>query len=254
MSRSEHSITRTTEKGTCWSITLNNPTESELAQWENISKAATWIKSASGQLERGAEGTPHIQGMLKTDQVRFSAVKKLLPRAHIEKARNEKALANYVTKQDTRVAELKQSKREILVATPETIQLHLFDSFINKVLNFTLRYSVTDTGQTSFEMVPRNELAHRGKYDNENLLYFLTEEPLWKEYIKQKADKIMTETYSELIQKGYYGVEFISANNLLNGGFKKHLYDIIIRHARHYKAPNQEEIHEEAHLPQEEID
>lgn len=60
-----------------------------------------------GQLEKGAEGTIHYQGMLKTPQVRFSAVKKEFPRAHIEVARSAAALQKYVNKEDTRVARVR---------------------------------------------------------------------------------------------------------------------------------------------------
>lgn len=59
-----------------------------------------------GQLERGAEGTLHYQGMLSTPQVRFAAVKKLFPRAHIEVAKNKVALAKYVHKEETRAKEV----------------------------------------------------------------------------------------------------------------------------------------------------
>lgn len=57
-----------------------------------------------GQLEKGENGTEHFQGMLRTQQVRFSAVKKVYPRAHIEAARNSKALEQYVNKEETRLA------------------------------------------------------------------------------------------------------------------------------------------------------
>jgi len=56
-----------------------------------------------GQFEEGNEGTRHFQGMLETPQVRFSAVKRVFPRAHIEVAKNKKALQAYVNKQETRV-------------------------------------------------------------------------------------------------------------------------------------------------------
>jgi len=87
-----------TERATCWSITINNPQEVEYVRplpggWKLV-----------GQLERGEEGTLHYQGMLKTSQVRFSAVKKEFPRAHIEVARDKAALAKYVSKEDTRVS------------------------------------------------------------------------------------------------------------------------------------------------------
>ena len=58
----------------------------------------------TGQYEQGDNGTRHFQGMLTTPQVRFSAVKKVYPRAHIEIARNKKALSQYVDKEETRVA------------------------------------------------------------------------------------------------------------------------------------------------------
>lgn len=57
----------------------------------------------SGQYEEGEEGTRHFQGMLCTPQVRFSAVKRVFPRAHIEVARNKKALEKYTSKEETRL-------------------------------------------------------------------------------------------------------------------------------------------------------
>lgn len=67
----------------------------------------------TGQVEEGKEGTPHYQGMVTTPQVRFSAVKKVFPRAHIEVARNKKALASYVHKDDTRVMEVADRQSNI---------------------------------------------------------------------------------------------------------------------------------------------
>lgn len=88
------------ERATCWSITINNPTKEDL----ECLLPAGW--AIEGQMECGAEGTPHYQGMLTTPQVRFSAVKKVYPRANIQVARNKKALQKYVHKSDTRVAEV----------------------------------------------------------------------------------------------------------------------------------------------------
>lgn len=64
---------------------------------------AKW--ALTGQEEVGAEGTKHYQGCLKTPQERFSAVKRVFPRAHIEVARNKKALEQYVHKPESRIAE-----------------------------------------------------------------------------------------------------------------------------------------------------
>lgn len=87
-----------TDRATCWSITINNPKKEEY----EIVLPVGW--KLEGQLEKGEEeGTLHYQGMLKTGQVRFSAVKKVFPRAHIEVARNVAALKKYVNKEETRV-------------------------------------------------------------------------------------------------------------------------------------------------------
>lgn len=89
----------TSVRATCWSITINNPNEAE------YQKVLPLGWKLTGQLERGEEeGTLHYQGMLKTNQVRWTAVKKEFPRAHIEVARNKQALAQYVAKEETRVA------------------------------------------------------------------------------------------------------------------------------------------------------
>lgn len=95
-------------RGTCWSITINNYTKEEL---EKIKEHPGW--KMEGQEEIGEEGTVHYQGMLCTPQVWFSAVKKALPRAHIELAKNRKALEKYVHKPETRVAEVDTLRSDI---------------------------------------------------------------------------------------------------------------------------------------------
>lgn len=87
----------TSQRATCWSITINNPDEKELK-----CDSPGW--KLQGQFEEGEQGTRHFQGMLETPQVRFSAVKRVFPRAHIEVAKNKKALQQYVNKEETRVA------------------------------------------------------------------------------------------------------------------------------------------------------
>lgn len=96
------------DRGTCWSVTINNPIS---ADDDNIALAKQRGWKVEGQLEQGAQGTPHYQLMVKTPQVRFSAVKKAFPRSHIELARNVKALEAYVNKEDTRVSELPTNDR-----------------------------------------------------------------------------------------------------------------------------------------------
>jgi hypothetical protein len=97
-------------RGTCWSITINNPVASDEEAISSARQRSGW--SVEGQLEQGENGTPHYQLMVKTPQVRFSAVKKQFPRAHIQLARNVEALANYVKKDDTRIASLPETSAQ----------------------------------------------------------------------------------------------------------------------------------------------
>jgi len=56
-----------------------------------------------GQMEIAPDtGRQHYQGFLHTPQVRFAKVKKIMPKAHIEKCRDPEALKKYVHKQATR--------------------------------------------------------------------------------------------------------------------------------------------------------
>jgi len=85
-----------------WSITINNPTtedDTEIA----LLQTNKLVKEFKYQLEEGENGTKHYQGCLHTQSIKFSAVKKLLKRAHIEVARNPFALQQYVEKEDTRL-------------------------------------------------------------------------------------------------------------------------------------------------------
>lgn len=91
------------QRASHWSLTINNPTSVEFEQIE-LARQKGW--KITGQQETGKEGTPHLQLHLATPQVRFSAVKKTFPRAHIQVARNVQALEQYVTKEETRTGEL----------------------------------------------------------------------------------------------------------------------------------------------------
>lgn len=96
-------IPMSTQRATCWSITINNPTPQD-EEYIALARQKGW--TIDGQRERGAQGTEHYQLVARTPQVRFSQVKKAFPRAHIEVARNAPALTAYVHKTDTRVSEL----------------------------------------------------------------------------------------------------------------------------------------------------
>lgn len=93
-----------TDRATCWSVTINNPTQADEDYMSEAQAKPGW--TVTGQLEVGAGGTEHYQLMVTTPQVRFSALKKAFPRSHIEVAREPKALAAYVVKDATRAGKL----------------------------------------------------------------------------------------------------------------------------------------------------
>jgi len=96
------------ERGTAWSVTINNPTPDDEIDINSARQRKGW--TVIGQLEKGEEGTPHYQLLVKTPQTRFTQLKKAFPRAHIEKARNMKALETYVQKDETRIGEIPTSE------------------------------------------------------------------------------------------------------------------------------------------------
>lgn len=91
-----------TDKGTYWSITAYND---EIAICENSASWPPWVsKMHGGREECPTTGRVHFQGLLQCKtQVRFSAVKKLFPTAHIEVAKDKSALMKYVMKEETAV-------------------------------------------------------------------------------------------------------------------------------------------------------
>jgi len=114
-----------TVRSSHWSLTINNPTPDDE---EDIEYARQKGWKVDGQKERGKEGTEHFQLHLQTPQVRFSAVKKMFPRAHIEVARNPAALAKYVNKDEGRVAALPSSQEKY------PSQAKFFDLIWTKIL------------------------------------------------------------------------------------------------------------------------
>jgi len=195
------------ERGTNWSITINNPTKEDDAVIAKL-KSAPWFVSFDSQLEKGKEGTPHIQGHLRTRQVRFSAIKKALPRAHIELARNAQALAKYVAKEDTREASRPQLTGDIPT---------LWD-YTQEVAS-----EITEDAVFKFMLMMDKEC---------NEIVSPGDAALWV------ADRIV----GRHIREGRRGVEFISMNPLFRATLKTHWRNILIRENAASCSPCEEEL------------
>jgi len=86
---------------------MKNVKQETADEWIHVARSKGW--KVHGQMEQApSTGTLHYQLMVETPQTRFSAIKKAFPTAHIEICRNKTALAQYVEKEDTRVAGLVQ--------------------------------------------------------------------------------------------------------------------------------------------------
>lgn len=118
-----------TLRGTAWSVTCNMKTISRASVDACIEASRSMGWGVEGQIELGEEGTEHYQLLVRTPQVRFSAVKKVFPTAHIELARNVKALENYVHKEETRVEALRSV--EVTFLTYPMVRKKFFTWFVD---------------------------------------------------------------------------------------------------------------------------
>lgn len=178
------------QRASCWSITINNPTDEEVT----VSMPSGW--ALSGQYEQVEGSTRHFQGMLKTPQVRFSAVKRLFPRAHIEIARNKKALEQYVNKEESRVASFEGN------ATPNIFEYQ--------------------------ELVA-------AKWDWETWHSEFNAEVIIREYkgdVDKAAMSYIDSIAADMIEDGAVGLEFISVNPIWRSSWIKFWRSILARHAR----------------------
>lgn len=79
-----------------WSLTLNNWTREER---ENLIEALGRLGEYVVGEEIGEEGTPHLQGALRSrSRIRFTALRKINPRIHWEPGRSWKHLREYCKK------------------------------------------------------------------------------------------------------------------------------------------------------------
>lgn len=170
----------TSKRASTWSLTINNPTEQDL----NPELPAGW--KLSGQIEEGEEGTRHYQAMLTTPQVRFSAVKKIFPRGHIEIARNKKALAQYVHKEESRIEKVEDKQSNIMT-------LFQYQHVVAQQFN-----------DDEYEKFRTDMLEVDPKLlDQDIFMYFID---------KMVADDIV---------KGIQGIEYIAINPMWRSAWKK---------------------------------
>lgn len=149
----------TDNRSTHWSLTINNPTPADEEAMNNARQKGWTVE---GQLEQGKDGTPHYQIYLYTrTQVRFSAVKKIFARAHIEPARNPVALKSYVHKEDTAVGALPKADNKFATATQ---LFKWFGAEYNVERNLSQNHAITDSNALKIFDTTCNMYIRKGYY------------------------------------------------------------------------------------------
>lgn len=98
--------TKVRTRARCWALTINNYTQDEVNE---LLKLKNKLDDYAWQSEVGESGTPHLQVALKYhNPIEFNTLKKLFPRANIQKAENWQALRNYCSKTDTSDGEISE--------------------------------------------------------------------------------------------------------------------------------------------------
>lgn len=187
------------QRASCWSLTINNPTADD-EECIALARQKGW--KIEGQKEEGKEGTPHYQLIAKTPQVRFSAVKKMFPRAHIEVARNPAALENYVKKDETRVGAL-------------NVASEMYPS-LTKVYDMWIDMSVGELDETQVKA------QWLYKYEHEGL------KQRWHQYSETYLLASFDKAISAMIRKGFY-VESMAVNPQVRSAVKNYGWSIVQR-------------------------
>jgi len=200
-----------TQRSNHWSLTINNPSP---ADYEEMDRARQKGWKVTGQLEKGEEGTPHLQLHLQTPQVRFSAVKKAFSRAHIEVARNVQALENYVNKEET---------REGVLPTTQEMYPSLSKFWRLVLRDFTERnwLYLNDPSEGRWFKDAYLDLGYPVDFDGEGRKRELREE---------MALEALEAAVGNLIEQGYHVEHFLSPPNRY--AFKKFHWSILTRAQR----------------------
>lgn len=144
-------------------IVINNPKPQDYLIWKSINpEFKPKVKHAIYQLERGSNGTLHMQGGIYFEnQVLWRSVKKMFPRAFVEDARKYGAVTNYSRKDRTRVTDLPDCSF-VYGEPPEQGRRKDLEILADEILNGT---RVADLAKVYPEQYVRH---HRGLHALEN--------------------------------------------------------------------------------------
>jgi len=187
------------DRATCWSVTqqVKSVEEGKLFMEQQVPPGWRLV----GQVEEApTTGQLHLQLMLKTPQVRFSAVKSQFPQAHIEVARDRRALATYVQKAETRVMAVEQT------ATPTLWQ---FSEMLADRVNID-------------ELVHYLRLWRTIPEGSSETIY-------WDDATGEEILKYIDVLVGRYVHEGIRGAEYMGVNPMLRSAWKTYGKSLILR-------------------------
>lgn len=193
------SADRQTDKGTWWSITAFDEEEQRMLASGDY---PPYVKAIFGGLEECPETKRiHYQGAIQCrNQQRFSAIKKWLPKAHIEVAVSAAALQKYAMKDETAVGEKAEVKNKTPYVSDEMALRMIAKTFLeNRELvagtDYTRKYG-TDMQKGVFWHCIRIILRKQP-----HLCGVMGKPDLWR--LWQHTEEVWIELASEEQREGY---------------------------------------------------
>lgn len=117
-----------------WVFTLNNYTEEEYIHINTEVKRKNWLYII-GKEEGKENKTPHLQGFIECkNAIKFSTLKNMMPRAHIEKSKGSKEQNYaYCSKENNFITNIKM--KQIIKDPLEGLELYQWQKEVLKIIN-----------------------------------------------------------------------------------------------------------------------
>jgi len=158
-----------------WSMTINNYDENDLAIIRN--GYPDYLRELVWTLEKGHDGTPHIQAWIKLQrQHRMSFVKKLFPRAHF------RPLTSDEYKQNTKVYAQKSDD------TTQSASVHTFNDPMNTIESVVKKVSLRmieegeDTEDLTKLRIHTEKLMVKEDYKFAKIFVSANYKSMWREF------------------------------------------------------------------------
>lgn len=214
------------DRARAWMITINNPSDQEKLEWSRLTEVHPWIRSVEGQVEQGQNGTPHIQGLLKTETVRFAQVKRALPRAHIEAVRNLPAATRYVHKTESRIATLDSAVAT--KAPQEVLQRSLTELVATHLATHRL-----ERNERTNQWMPVEDGMNPALPPNPRPVEFMwaLQQPPVRPYLLQKgvAERFLDDAVGALLRQGRRDIAFAMSNQQNRNAYLRYFPDWVYR-------------------------